>query len=315
MHQFVVKHSLSKRYRFYILTLMLGTLLGFGSFTQALPCSAQQPNCEFVTTGTQREPAILATVFDVAALGTIGIENAPSQPTNMQRGLGDEATQVSAYVPCVLLKAHGAVESAQDRGRLLFNGWKQFNTLPDRQGETLVNRRSGLCAYGIMQLVDGMNPGRPWPPSGTFSPQRAAGQASYNIASGAKLLVHKWNSISRIVGNNDPYIVEDWYFASWAYFGLTADDNPANPTFPPNRGSWQCAQDATQQSIDWPYQELVWGCARNPPLVTPGKTLWSPVPLTLPDRNLFINGIPTAIARPQPEHRSCELLHLPILRR
>ncbi|NJO05210.1 MAG: hypothetical protein HC876_06615 [Chloroflexaceae bacterium] len=316
--QFRGDHILFRAYGVHIIGVALVILLGFLDVNQHGFCSAQEIECDVVTTGRQLDPATLASTFDVAALGTIGVGNAPEQPMTIRRGRGDEATFVRAYVPCVLVKSHGAVESEQTRGALIFNGWKQFNAPPGFEGETVVNTDAGLCAYGIMQLIDGMNADRPWPPGGGFSPQRVAGQSSYNIAAGVKLLIHKWNNIPQVVGENDPYVVEDWYFASWAYFGLTEADNPTDPRFPPNRGDWQCAQDPTQQRINWPYQELVWGCARNPPRIgTTNTPLWTAVPLTLPDRGLFANGIPNEIPRPLPAHGSCRLdvVYLPLIRR
>jgi len=108
------------------------------------------------------------------------------------------------------------------------------------------------------------------------------------------------------IGNNNPYIVEDWYYAVWAYNRWGWYNNPNNSRFDPYRGVWLCGQG--QDRTKWPYQELIWGCAANPP----GPEFWNPVPLTLPDRaDLNSDPPPTHIDTPQPSHGSCSVVYLP----
>jgi hypothetical protein len=55
----------------------------------------------------------------------------------------------------------------------------------------------------------------------------------YNIEAGADVLLNKWsmssyNQVSS-VGNMDPNILENWYFALWAYNGWAQSNNPVSP--------------------------------------------------------------------------------------
>jgi hypothetical protein len=107
----------------------------------------------------------------------------------------------------------------------------------------------------------------------------------FDIARGAAILVNKWNaapSFRPIVGNGDPRIVEDWYFAVWSYNGFAGVNNPLN--YGPRSG-FSCgpANDGFgHDRRNYPYQELVFGCATRPPSVD-GQRLWSPLAVTLPN--------------------------------
>jgi hypothetical protein len=84
----------------------------------------------------------------------------------------------------------------------------------------------------------------------------------------------------------DPAIIENWYYAVWAYNGFTGpganqSNHPLDPQFSDwPRPAFQCSGD--QQRNRYPYQELVWGCMANPPSAA-GQRLWEPVPATLPN--------------------------------
>jgi hypothetical protein len=210
---------------------------------------------------------------------------------------------VSSYVPCILLKAIGYTEST---------GWKQFVANYGQNGPTVV---SGDCGYGIMQITSGM--------TGTmgFVPGRVAAEPAYNIGAGAYLLITKWNENQvYYIGNNDPFVVEDWYYTVWSYYGWGWQNNPNNLERYPNvgRASWACGTDPSQSRSDYPYQELIWGCAANPPNdpINPGTKFWQPVPLTLPPRGdlyTYEGGPPPEhINTPQPSHGSCSVVYLPI---
>ena len=184
------------------------------------------------------------------------------------RSAGDEA-----YVPPRLLKAIGHIESntAQADHSVYW-------------GATGPTKVSFDCGYGIMQITSGMtSPADGGSPSTEQS--LVATHYLFNIARGAAILVEKWNAapqVRPIVGNGDPRIVEDWYFAVWSYNGFAGVNNPlsygphsgfscgpANDGFGHNRGNY-------------PYQELVFGCATRPPSVD-GQQLWSPLAVTLPN--------------------------------
>lgn len=188
-----------------------------------------------------------------------------------------------------MLKAIGYTEST---------GWKQFDADYGQEGWTVISQD---CGYGIMQITSGMGGGA------GFDPSRVAAEPAYNIGTGARILIQKWNELNYYIGDNNPHVVEDWYYAVWAYNGWGWINNPNNDRFDPYRGDWLCGQGG-QDRNDWPYQELIWGCAANPP----GQEFWNPVPLTLPDRaDLNSDPPPTHIDTPQPSHGSCSVVYLP----
>ncbi|MCL1791930.1 MAG: G5 domain-containing protein [Peptococcaceae bacterium] len=103
-------------------------------------------------------------------------------------------------IPPEILKAIGWVEST----------WRQF----DPQG----NPRLGGGVYaGIMQVdtqrVD------------EDTLYKLKYDIRFNIEYGADILIAKWNAVPKI-GNGDKTILENWYFALWAYNGLFASNNP-----------------------------------------------------------------------------------------
>ncbi len=193
----------------------------------------------------------------------------------------------SPSIPCVLLKAIAYVESS----------WHQaWHYVPrGSTGETLATTS---CGYGIMQITSGMhNPGD-LPPD---VQQRIAEDYAYNIGWGAKMLADKWNVgdyFGATVGNRDPILAENWYYAVWAYHYWGWWNNPNNPDFDPLRTAF----DGSQNRTDYPYQELVWGYAAHPPSEA-GTQLWEAVPLTLPPREAIANP-PGWIDTPHPSHRS-----------
>ena len=222
--------------------------------------------------------------FQRAAAGTLG-SNYPSLPY-LETGTGIQP----GSVPCVILKAAAYVESA----------WKQatYSTARGTSGPALV---SGSCGYGVMQITSGMT--TPAGPNGQPSTEqyRIATEYTYNIAYGAKMLVDKWNAgdyWGATIGNRDPTITENWYYAVWAYNYYGWYNNPNNPKFDPYRTPFN----GTQNRASYPYQELVWGYAANPPSIG-GVQLWDAVPLTLPARS-SITDPAGWIATPEPSHQS-----------
>jgi hypothetical protein len=119
---------------------------------------------------------------------------------------------------------------------------------------------------------------------------------AYNVARGAVILGDKWNAAPEnrpVAGTDtggDPEIVENWYFAVWSYNGFTGpganrSNHPLDPIYGWPRMPYSCgpANDGLGHNRGtYPYQELVFGCATNPPQVS-GQQLWQPLPLTLPD--------------------------------
>jgi hypothetical protein len=170
-------------------------------------------------------------------------------------------------IPPTLLKAVGWVES----------GWRQF----DSAGRPLVAPDFG---YGIMQITSGM-PGAFGNVRGSMPPASQSSVASdyfYNIAYGAQMLVDKWNSTPRI-GNGDCTVIENWYFALWAYNGWGWVNNPNNPRFA-RVGS------PAQNPATYPYQERVLYLVQHPPHDVAGNPLWKPVKVTMPSVSVIGNS-------------------------
>ncbi|MFN8533752.1 MAG: hypothetical protein U0556_09415 [Dehalococcoidia bacterium] len=195
-----------------------------------------------------------------------------------------ESSVVSPSAPCLLPQAIGWIES----------GWRQAanGTARGSTGATLTGR--GGCGYGVMQTSSGMRtPGQL--PRETQT--AIASNFSFNIAYGLQLLGQKWNATPTI-GNADPTIAEHWYYAIWAYNSWSWRNNPNNPDLPWPRPAYN----GTQPAANYPYQELVFGVAANPPKVS-GAPLWDPVALSLPDAGAI--GIsPDAIPEPLVVHRT-----------
>ncbi len=137
--------------------------------------------------------------------------------------------------------------------------------------------------------------------AGRGSPEQAlvATHFAYNIARGAAILVDKWNEAPEenpIVGSDTggfPAVLENWYYAIWNYNGFTGPGaNRSNHPMDPIYGSWprtsySCGPESDglgHNRSNYPYQELVIGCANNPPVVD-GEPLWQAQPVTLPDLN------------------------------
>ena len=155
-------------------------------------------------------------------------------PTLPQIGAGCTATRsVDPSVPCVLTKAIGYVEST----------WTQF-CAPACSG-TGLTVISFDCGYGVMQVTSGMSGGA------GFDPQRVARETQYNIGTGLKILLDKWKG-TPCVGDNQPTVLEDWYFATWAYNSFGFVNNPNNPSFPASRPPYNGTGSLSRGS--YPYQ-------------------------------------------------------------
>ena len=136
---------------------------------------------------------------------------------------------------------------------------------------------------------------------GLGSPNQAlvATHFAYNIARGAAVLIDKWNKAPDelpIAGSDTqghPALLENWYFAVWAYNGFTGPGSGrSNHPMDPIYGSWPRTPYSCGPTSDglghnrsnYPYQELVFGCAAHPPVVD-GDPLWTGQPISLPDLN------------------------------
>jgi hypothetical protein len=189
---------------------------------------------------------------------------------------------VAPYLPPTLLKAIGWIES----------GWRQasFSTGRGATGPTVT---SSSCAYGLMQILTGMDiSGTP-----TARQQKTGTDYLSNVAAGAQLLGVKWNLAPEVVPAvlpREPHVLEHWYFAVWAYHclgevcpTLGIHNNPDDPAVkwprPAYNSPEQLASTGQFSFSDYPYQELVYGIIANPPRVN-NTQLWPPLPVKLPPR-------------------------------
>ena len=235
-----------------------------------------------------------------AALGLPKYRFETLRPAQLERSPNGDVTEVAKFPP-TLVRALSYVEST----------WAMANwdTPRGKVGPVLT---SSSCAYGIMQVLSGMQL-----QSGSSGPttlQRAILRSQVtNIQAGLQLLADKWNfsgpNAWPWVGDRDPSILEHWYYATWAYYGMLPVMSPANPDYPwprPAYNSSECReQPAGCQFTHYPYQELVLGLVANPPVVgavgDKPVTLWAPRPVELPDRNYFLTlATPKAPAWPPP---------------
>ena len=197
------------------------------------------------------------------------------------------------YIPPTLLKAIGWIESS----------WAQaaYAVAYGSVGPALISHD---CGYGIMQVTSGMENTTGTPTRGQLM---TASHYAYNIARGARTLADKWNlspEYRPLVGDRNPWAIEDWYYAVWSYNGFAFQNHPLNPRFSAwPRTSYSCGPDDDGFSHDrsqYPYQELVFGCMTHPP-EPDGEPLWEQQPVTLPDLSLVEFAQPLSL-----ENFACE---------
>lgn len=116
-----------------------------------------------------------------------------------------EQKAIELGIPSVLLKAIARVES----------NFRQFR----EDGSTFTGDHGG--SIGLMQVNTRS--------SSAYDRERLRYDIEYNIEAGARVLLGKWQSAVRKlpqIGNMDPNIIENWYFALWAYNGWASSNNP-----------------------------------------------------------------------------------------
>ncbi|MFC1421252.1 RHS repeat-associated core domain-containing protein [Streptacidiphilus cavernicola] len=152
------------------------------------------------------------------------------------------------------------------------------------------------CGYGISQVTTGMFASQTGQQYSAHGQWKIAVDYQENIAAGLQILERTWNSLysAGITANGgDPRYLENWYFAIWAYntgiepdakhgnttgctpgpgcvgadgtWGLGWANNPANPSYPPNRAPYLAYTYAdAAHPASWPYQERVLGWMGTP---------------------------------------------------
>ncbi len=252
--------------------------------------STQGIGCAFATAPTTYEASenrqLYLNAMDLAAYDMLFPGDDFFSVDELETGLRTSRGATQPLIPATLLKAIAWIESAMVQA--------SYDIPFDAVGEALV---SFDCGHGIMQVTSGMT--TPLGESGRESPEQAlvATHFAYNIARGAVILADKWNAAPEnrpIAGTDtggDPGIAENWYFAVWSYNGFTGPGaNRSNHPLDPIYGSWPRTPYSCGPADDglghnrgnYPYQELVFGCASHPPQVK-GQSLWNPLPLSLPD--------------------------------
>ncbi|MCH8026254.1 MAG: hypothetical protein IH866_05615 [Chloroflexi bacterium] len=208
----------------------------------------------------------------------------------------ERAVAEEPYAPPTLLKAIGWIESGISQA--------DWNTPFGAVGPALV---SFDCGYGIMQITSGMtNPlDDGWP---SINQALVATHYLFDIARGSAILVDKWNGapqVRPIAGTDtgsDPTIVENWYFATWGYNGFTGpganrSNHPSDPGYAWPRTGFSCGalnDGYGHRYGDYPYQELVFGCAARPPVVSE-QQLWDPLAISLPNLGDPLWGEPLSL--------------------
>ncbi len=184
-----------------------------------------------------------------APLGT----NPPD--TYIRARLKDAALRYN--VPSAILMAIAYQES----------GWRQF----DASGNTVIGSNATSQDIGIMQINS----------TGRNDIDRLMTDIDYNIETGARILDGKWK-LAPGIGDRDRNVLENWYYAIWAYNGLSSTNNPNTP------GGRH-------------YQDRVLALMARQVLGSDGQPLWPPVAVTLPSPSIIANP-PAWIPTPQPVH-------------
>jgi hypothetical protein len=151
------------------------------------------------------------------------------------------------------------------------------------------------CGYGVAQVTDGMRRSDTGVTGGKTGLQQRAVALDFaaNVAAGLQILQTKWNqtrAVGMTINDGNPARIENWFFAVWAYnsgfnpealkntgerngaWGVGWLNNPANPSYPPDRSAFHEDVHDASHPQDWPYPERVMGFAAFPPalLESPG---------------------------------------------
>ena len=201
---------------------------------------------------------ILVSVFVVESEAVFNavLQNPNSSDTVIRAKLREMALKYN--IPSVILMGIAYTES----------GWKQF----DANGNPVIHYNlSGSFDIGIMQINS----------VGRSDIDKLKSDIFYNIEIGAKILDNKWK-ITPGIGDRDRNVLENWYYAIWAYNGFSYINHPLNP-------QGKHYQDRVLDNIS----KLIFGGDTQP--------LWTPVQISRPDPNSILNP-PDWIPTPTPYH-------------
>jgi len=269
---------------FFVLSLIfVSSVFGFLSHwrmdeTNACAFGAYRP----ATYEGAEDRAIYITAIEAASANRLLPSDSRFSLDSLEQGDRYNRATAGGHIPATLIKGIAWIETRMTMATKA--------TMWSGVGDSTI---SFDCGHGIMQVTTGMTTplGANNQPSDTQA--LTATHFAYNIARGVKILGSKWNNAPEsapIMGtdtNSSPEIIENWYYATWAYNGFTgagssSSNHPLDPVFAWPRTPYQC--NGSQSHNQFPYQELVWGCIKNPPSVD-GSKLWSSIPVSLPDLN------------------------------
>ena len=259
----------------------------------AMPSATPRACYSFQT----RQPDLveLRQAFNRAGHGRLVAEEGFALPQLETQPDGD-GNPVPGYIPPTLLKAIAWTESS----------WRHaaYEVPRGMTGRTLT---SSSCAFGVMQILTDMDiRGEP-----TARQALVGREYRYNVAAGARILAEKWNlgpSALPVVRPRQPQILEDWYFAVWAYhcYGarctqLGLHDNPDDPALTWPRPIYNSPEQLSSRGrftrSDYPYQELVFGLIQHPPRAD-GVPVWRALPVQLPPQGAVSHPDPKSFERP-----------------
>src|SRR3989338_1730427 len=116
--------------------------------------------------------------------------------------------------PEALLQAMKALEDKYQIPSLVIEAladdeskWKQFDENAD--GKIKI---SFDCGIGLMQVTTGTIE------EFGFNVELLISDPFYNLEAGVQVLNKKWNG-TPVIGNNERYMLENWYYAIWGYNG------------------------------------------------------------------------------------------------
>lgn len=242
-----------------------------------LPACPSYTTCAFLPMqGSNPTDSQWNEIFEDATENKLGM----TSPELPDIEFGPNRTKVPPKIACQILKPIAAAESI----------WQQF--CPDT-GDTVI---SFDCGFGVMQVTSG---------AANYGPMLAS-DAIWNVGAGTQILIRKWNEEFRggPIGDSDPMILENWYYAVWAYNGFVFGNNPDNPQLPPNRPPFNGPNSISRRN--YPYQEIVWGYLHYP-LSWQTQAKWEAIPVTYPSPGQ-VGLEPGPLPKLTPEHRSeCEV--------
>lgn len=233
------------------------------------PSGFSQPAVVGVQPGRYYE---MRPTFTNAAKNTLGSDGPVYD--QIKRGIPpvNETVSSSRPIPHIILRGIGAQES---------NVWTQFAYYSSYGNYcTLVSADGG---YGAMQITSCMKD------DATCTDvyrARVAGEWKYNIGTGAKQLIQKWNIVPYI-GDNDGTVAEQWYFSIIAYNGWSAVNDPNSSAFYRDRPPYG---ELNYPSFAYPYQERVSGWMTHPELYPDPDSahwLWQPTRIASVPRGIF----------------------------